>query len=754
MMRELGTRKALSTSWSTPEGDEHMCSFVRRSLGAAWLVSALAVAGSLPALPAVAQTITQAPAVELPPIVVEGATLAKPKVAARPSKKSAAGGEGYVPKPKKSKAGKKAPGANEGAVAASSSGPPAGAYVAPQDAGLADGSSIIGLPSQSLGSSVSVVTQGDIEARQVRQPMEALRGLPGVQVNRAGGPAALSGIRIRGGEANHTLVIIDGIVVNDPTTGDFDFSNILTDGVARMEVIRGPQSGLYGSNALAGVVNIITDDGRHKRGVHVSAQTEVGAFATTDASARISASNGNMWFSVGHHWREVGSFNYAPGGHEDDPQRFNQFSLRAGAEIVDGLVVDFTVRKLSKRAARDGFDGPVGSLATAFDDASTFSSDLFLTGAKLRWDSRDGRFTQIVRASRVSSSVIDDDATYSYHSDNEGIAKRFSYLATGRFATPGLAMSKHSLTGLLERQQDNFTALSDFADGLPHERNQLSYAGELHSEFFNRVTVTSGLRHDDNDSFDDFTTWRVAGALKLREIGMRPHASVGTGVKLPTMFEQYGFLGFFQPNSSLQPETSFGWDAGVEFTLLKDRAVLDVTYFEQDLRNKIKTLFTGAVNLPGESTRDGVEVALKWRLFDGLTVGGAYTWLDARDPDGLKEARRARHVGRFVIDYVFDEGRGRLNLSALYNGRARDDGFRVIGRDIFGFPALTVESVELDDYWLVNLAGSYEVAPNVELFGRVENLLDQLYEEASGYATPGIAAYAGIRVKLNSTSLP
>ncbi|MBL8565868.1 MAG: TonB-dependent receptor [Hyphomicrobiaceae bacterium] len=699
-------------------------------------VGLLAVALSLGSSTHVLAQQTQAPAV-LPPIVVEGATLAKPIAKAGPKKKPQVADDEGQDQGGASKKAKSAAAAAQGQAGSGS-----GAVEIDESAGSA-GQGAAGFDRETLGTSVTVVTGQEIDKQQVRNAADALRALPGVQVSRGAGFGGITDVRIRGAEANHTLVIVDGIAVNDPTTGSFDFSNLLTEGIERIEVIRGPQSGLYGSNALAGVVNVITTDGRGKPGASATARTEFGGYGTRDVATRASASNGTAWFSVGHHWREVAGFNVAAIGNEDDPVRFSQLSLRGGVEPIDGLVVDFSLRKFTKNAARDGYDGPDGGFAGAFDDASSFTSDILATGLNIRYDSRDGSFTHLVRLSRLASSVVDKDAAFGI-SDNEGIANRYAYLATWRFATPALA-AKHSLTSLVEQQDDRF-----IGNGLSHERGQLAFAGEWRGEFADRLTLTGSVRHDDSDSFDDVNTWRASTSLSLRELGLRPHASVGTGVKLPTMFEQFGQFGLFLPNPGLQAEKSFGWDAGVELTLFGGRAIFDVTYFEQDLENKIRTTFTGAINLPGISTRDGVEVAARLRVVDGVTVGGSYTWLDAIDADGQEEARRARHAARFDFDYVFAEGRGNLNLAALYNGRARDDGFFVLFHDPFGYPALDQRVVYLDPYWLLTVSASYKLTPNVELFGRVENALDTEYREQVDYATPGIAAYGGVRVSLDA----
>jgi vitamin B12 transporter len=221
------------------------------------------------------------------------------------------------------------------------------------------------------------------------------------------------------------------------------------------------------------------------------------------------------------------------------------------------------------------------------------------------------------------------------------------------------------------------------------------------------------------------------------------------------MFEQFGTLpGIFNPfvpNPNLQPEESLGWDAGVEFAFWSRRAILDVTYFNMTLENKIARdpnrgpADPTLINLSGESTREGVEVSTKLQVLPGLAIGLAYTYTDARDSDGQREVRRPPHAGRIDLDYTFLQGRGLFHLSAQYNGRRDDLGFRVTGP----FGAVTPEIVGLDDYWLLSAAVSYKVQPGVELFGRVENFLDTKYQEIYGFNTAGAAAYAGVRMTLS-----
>jgi vitamin B12 transporter len=659
-------------------------------------------------LPALAQQPTA-----LPAIVVQGATLEAPP----PQRTSA---------PPPAQSAPQAPAAAEDGTS---------------------GDTVGGAPAYTIGNAISVVTGEELRAQQVRNGAEALRSLPGVAVGRSGGVGNFTQVRIRGAEGNHTLVLVDGIEANNIADGEFDFSNLSAEDIERIEVIRGPMSGLYGSNAVGGVINIITRQGRGP--LSVTVRTEAGSMGTRDMAVRASGGSENAHLAVSYHWRDTGGFNIAPLGGESDGSRLGTLTLRGGAKVLPGVTLDFTVRHSDKAADRDGFGDPaaLAGLATAFDDRSTLVHRVLLAGANLRWDLLDGRFTQEVRANHNSTITEDNDRTFlpfSTSTNTSEVAK-YAYLATYRFDTPG-PWAKHSVSGRVEKEDERFTPEGPFADGRLRERGRMAYTGEWRGGFADRLFLTAGIRHDDNDNFQDFTTWRAAASLVLREIDTRPHASVGTAVKLPTMFEQFGSNAFFRPNQNLSPEESFGWDAGLEFTFHKGRVLFDITYFRANLTDKIDGFFFDPVignftarNLPGESTREGVEVSARFKLASNLTLGGAYTYTDARDPNSVREIRRPPHSTRADITYAFAGGRGTATLGAMYNGRMQDTAFPLP----FFFPS---QRVELSDYWLINATASYKPQPGVEVFGRVENLLDQHYQEAFGFESAPIAAYAGVKL--------
>lgn len=691
-------------------------------------------------------------ATQLPGIVVQGATLeaepAKPATKPKPQPSAQAQTTAPAPRPQQSQAAAQASAGNGGGSANALDGAAAVADVGGFDGLASDGAGGAGggVPGNRLGTSVSVVTSADLEARQIRHAADALRALPGVSVGRTGGFGGLTELRIRGAESDHTLVVIDGIVANSVSSAGFDFSDLSAADIERIEVIRGPQSGLYGSGAIGGVVNIVTKAG--KGPLRLTLTGEGGSFDTRAGGVTLSGGNDQAHGLIAYHIRDSNGFDVAPFGSETEPARLSTFILKGGVQPVQNFKIDVNLRQVTKTGGRDTEGGPAGTLAIQTDVPSHFATDQFLAGAKASLDSFGGALTQVLFASH-NKTVQDDTAISSFgtfFSRNISKSTHYGYKATYRLNSSVMPSLKHVFTGQLHKEDDEFTPKGDFGSNQLNRRSRVVVAGEYRGEFANRVFVTGTLRHDDNDKFDDFTTWRTSASLSLREWGLRPHASAGTGVKLPSMFEQFGTSALFTPNPNLLPERSFGWDAGVEVTLPVQGLVIDVTYFDQDLENQIIPLgFTSVTNDPGKSTRRGIEVAARWQLGPALVIGGAYTYLDAKNSAGLREFRRPQHAGRADLAYSFDNKRGLITLSAIYNGAMDDRAFLL--------PFFTPQRVRLDDYWLASATASYKLTPRVEVFGRVENMFDQDYQEVFGFQTAGVNAYAGIKFKFAASSV-
>jgi vitamin B12 transporter len=673
----------------------------KRSLALLLSISAAAIAP-----PVLAQEST-----ELPPVLVEGATI---EVLPAPKQAAAAAAK---PKPKSQPAVQQQPLDIDVPSPATS-----------------------GIPLDEIGTSVSVVTGGDFRRQQIDHAADALRSLPGVAVNRSGGPQSLTAIRIRGAEANHTLVLIDGVEVNS-SDGVFDFSNLMTEDIDRVEVLRGPQSGLYGSGALGGVVNVITKQGRGPLTVRV--RGEGGSSDTNGGAVSLSGGNDKIFGNFSLFGQRTNGFNISEEGDEDDGAKFANASFSGGAEVLPGLLVQGTIRRSRVEGDRDDFDGyNAQGFNVVQDSLSHFDNTLMVRHISATLNTFDGYWTHMIEAGSAETDSTDIGlGMFSGETHTISGNQKYAYTSTVRIDTPSMPAVTHYVTGRIEEQRDTFD--QPLGTDPKRERERTSYVGEVRGEYFNSLFLTGTIREDKNELYDDFTTWHGAASFKVPETAFRLHSGFGTGVRYPSFAQLFGqFFGFI-PNPGLVPEEAFGWDGGVETSLFKGLAVVDVTYFETDLKNEIDDLFfpnftSSVFNRTGKSKRDGIEVAARFQVTKEISIGGAYTYLRASEDDGREEIRRPPHSGRIDFNYAFDKGRGNINLAAIYNGETQDVAFNLFD------PAL--DRVSLDEYWFVNAAASYEVSPGVQLYGRVENLLDERYQEVFSMETAGISAFAGVKL--------
>jgi vitamin B12 transporter len=591
-------------------------------------------------------------------------------------------------------------------------------------------------PSDEVGSAVTVITEQEIEQKQARFVTDVLRDTPGVSVTQQGPRGTLTEVRIRGAAANQTLVLIDGVEVNDPSAGSqFDFASLTTDNVERIEILRGPQSALYGSDAIGGVVNVITKRGEGPPTVRL--RGEGGSFGTAEGAFSLSGGGENHDFSLGASAVGTEGVSVAEpsnGGSEEDGYLNQTYNARVGLDPIENLELDFTGRFVDSVSEFDplgnvnGFQVPV--------DGDNEQKNREVTGqAQAKYTLLDGDWEHIVRGGghRIERTFFTNGAQTFV---GEGRSTQLDYQTNYFFETPGFAEATHSLTFLAERETEAQSGGVRDVD-----ITNYGYVGEYRGDFWNRVFLTGSLRYDDNDIFEDATTFRITGAYLHRETDTRLHASVGTGVKNPTLAELFGFGPTFRPNPNLEPEQSTGWDAGVEQRFWNDRALVDVTVFQNRIEDLITTGFTTSTNTPGTSEIVGVELTGDVELFDGLRLQGQYTYTDAENPQGQRLQRRPEHRASVNANYSFLEDRANVNLGVNYVGEQTDVAFRG--------PTFTQSRVELEEYVLVNLAGSYEIFEGISLVARVENLLDEEYQEVFGYNTPGIGAYAGVQASFD-----
>ncbi len=610
----------------------------------------------------------------------------------------------------------------------------------------------IPVPLVAAGSSVSVIDRDEIEARQAIFVVDLLKDIPGFIVSRSGSIGAQTQVRIRGAEANQVLVLIDGIEANDPAGNDeFAFQDLTTWDVERIEVVRGPQSALWGSDALAGVINIITRQPTTELAAEGSA--ELGAFDSSSFGGRFAGPLGGVRAGLSLSRFDTNGDNSSRTGSENDGYENTTGTLTLAANPADNLELDFVGRYTSTTKQFDGTDFISTGLPTDTGDVTDVALGYFRTGGTLRL--AGGRWTQRARATWTTTDTDnrnESGANGSTGADKYGIY----YQTTWQFTPEAPGSTGNAVTLALDRERQEFSQRAPASPyGDPNQDQKLdntSVALELLLSPFARTSLSLSGRYDDNSQFENVATGRATLAWTARSAGTRLHAAVGSGQKAPTFIERFGYFpDQFLGNPALKPEKSRGWEAGLDQPVLDGKASIGATYFADRLENEIDgfafdadTFLFTARNLDGTSRRKGVEVTAKTDISSTLRFSGSYTYTDATQPDpvtgaDIREIRRPRHSASLNGDWRFLDGRAALNANVTYVGERTDTFFEVA-------PPYGTETIRLHSYSLASLAASYRLTGNARVYARVENLLNEDYEDVYGYNTPGIGAYAGIRV--------
>ncbi len=592
------------------------------------------------------------------------------------------------------------------------------------------------VPRESSGGAVSVITREDIEARGQVRVSDLLREVPGVSVSRTGPIGGVTQVRIRGAEGNHTLVLIDGIEANDPASDtEFNFASLMTDNIERIEILRGPQSALYGSDSIGGIINITTREAADS-GVHGTLEAEGGSFATGRVATSIGvAGERARLFASGSYFHTRGISSW-PDGTEDDGYQDLSITTKGSFTPTDTLRFDGIFRWDDDETEDDAQGSPDPDVRNETDPRRLYGriqGEWFVTPA---WSARTGLAVTDTHL-RTRNVVFGNGGSR---------GRKVKFDVQSSYATTTPETLDHRLTLRYEREWLDFRNLFAGGDDSRKENNQDGFVAEYRVGWNDRVFANAGIRQDWNSRFDDETTYQFGVSALLSET-TRLRGSYGKGVQNPNFFELFGFApGFFVPNSNLKPETSKGFDIGIDQSLFGGRANAAFTYYEADLRNEIvltstpTPFVTTSVNNPGKSKRRGLEFEVAGDAAPGLSLHASYTYALSKQnaSNGYRrEIRRPRHTASANANYRFWADRAGANLTVLYNGRQYDDDFST-------FPATPTA---LDDYVLLNLSLSYRVNQWLEVFGRADNLLDEDYEEVLDFASPGIAGYGGVRVR-------
>ena len=600
-----------------------------------------------------------------------------------------------------------------------------------------------------VASSVTVITREQIEQRQSRYLADLLRGVPGFAISQAGGLGTQTQVRVRGAEANHLLVLIDGVRANDPASVDeFQFQYQLTSNIERIEIIRGPQSAIWGTDALAGVINIIRRKPVEDR--YLNAAVEHGSFDSRNLALDGGVQRGRLQVTGGLAHLDTDGTNIARQGDERDGARNTNLNAALAFDVSEAVQWRFSGQHIEARTDYDDFDFVATGLPVDADRVTEaerryLRGELRLDPPASRWsgsasanwlDTRNDNFAEGLRDTATAAEALELRLRASVLLGPDGTGSR-------RLT---LALDRHDIDF---RQRGT---ASPFGDPNQDQSYQVTgYALEYFSNPTERFSWTANARQDDFSAFDDAFSWQLAAAHQWHP-ALRLRGSAGTGSKAPTFTDRFGFFpGSFVGNPDLQPETSTGWELGVDIDLASPGWQLGAAYFRQTLEDEIDgfvfdpatVLFT-ARNQPGESQRNGLELALSGAAGSALTFTAAYTYLDATEQDATgaqaREARRPRHLANMNANYRFGGDRGLLNLDLNYNGTQLDN--------FFPPPFFGREQVALDGFVVAGLAASWKLNRQVEVLARVTNLLDEDYEEILGFARPGRAVYFGLRGRL------
>ncbi|MEM9044224.1 MAG: TonB-dependent receptor [Pseudomonadota bacterium] len=601
------------------------------------------------------------------------------------------------------------------------------------------------------GRSFTVITNEQLEAQGTRYVADALRQVPGLAVSRTGSFGGLTQIRVRGAEGNQVLVLVDGLEISPAGNGEVDFGSLVVSDIERIEVLRGPQSALFGSNAAAGVISIVTRRGA-RNDVSFRGDAEGGSDGTAMLGASISGGSETWDGAFSARLRRTDGFNIATGtGDRDgemDGDRNITLTGRTNWDATDDLSFGANLFFVDRESDFDDqaffVPGiPTGAVIDSDDvnDATDISVGVFGRYQMLN----DALVHQVSFGFTHNTSDSISDGLLSFGTES----RRFKagYQASYAFETGGF---EHTLTGLaeFEDEQNDIISISPFGNTINDQSRTLFGVGGEYRVAYGPAALQTSVRNDFNDEFEDALTFSVAGSYLVEASGTRLHGSVGRGVTNPSFFEQFGFSpDFFIGNPDLIPERTFQWDIGVEQSLLDGDLIIDATYFRGKVTDEIVSGFNAAaglstsVNADGESPRQGVEVALTAFPIENLAITGSYTYTLAEEGStNRQEVRRARHLASLDATYTFLDGRATLNGNVAYNGDQRDNDFST------GF--FTVQPlVTLDSFVLLSIQGSYAVTPEVDLYARVENATNADYQEVANFETQGVAGFAGVRVR-------
>ncbi len=588
---------------------------------------------------------------------------------------------------------------------------------------------------------VEIIDATRIAERQSGVPADLLRGAPGFSVSQSGGIGSVTEVRLRGAEANHMKVLVDGVDINDPAlNSSVDFANLDLIGVTRIEILPGAQSALWGSDALAGVMNFETTPavGADSRVVRL----EGGSSDTSRESLGLARRTEDWYYAINARHTETAGTNIAASGGEDDGYRNSTVHVNAGW-TGERMTLGVVARLVDAQSEYDPTPAPN---FVPVDGNLELNVEQRLLGLTARFATTPDTHQQVSFEHYDSNN--DNLTDGARDSASDGDKNRLAYQGDYSMSWGPAA---NLLTWAYEFTREGFEQRGTPSPfGNPNQDQHMdtqSVIGEWVLDVHG-WTASLSARHDANSDFDDANDYRAAVRIPIVAGHTTLFVDAGTGTKDPTFVERFGFTpDTFIGNPNLRPERSrslslaleqsFGAATSMRIGVFRDRLQDEIDGFVFD---PAAGGFT-AMNSNGDSRREGIELSVQTQLDPRLAIRADYTYLDATQPGTTHqqdELRRPRDSGRIVVDYSPLPDRLTFEVGAAFVGGHLDDDFAT-------FPA---RRVNLDGYTLIHCTARVRIDDRFQITGRIENAADAHYQDVFGYATPGRRAYVGIEARL------